>query len=603
MRFPRLVRQSKGLQRIPNPEDFALDDVVNDIFSRDMDKFGSGTGKFRDFVEEGHYVGDGNRVLDYAQNIIEHPETDTDAIKSRQEVLQSFMAHPNLVELVLNKTIIRTEYYGSDWSRKFDNRLERGESYLNFVTQLSAELPESQNSDLNEFRNYVTELVSRGERLESLRQALGDIQKAGKLNVKTKFLAEQNYWNKKITDYRWQNSSVQGIFSSGKERSALDWKDYSKSELGVPYENLFATAVQQVKAKSRRDLVYWETPAELEVNVDEGKVTGKVTYHKLDLVRTLLSFKKKTKPVVTDLEFDLKEVSVNDFSKAMKYLKSEEYSDFLKKYDQDITEFVDAVVELRYLAIAADHFNKLREQGIPTAMPTISKADNQMCVRNLVEPNLVRKLSLGDIVANEVNTKASKNLYVITGPNNNGKTTYMNALGIAQAMGQAGLMVSAQEAEISPRDNIFTHYIRPGDLVAGESRYAHELSRIKEIMKRATGNSLILMDEPCSGTSPEDARQEADAVVRTVGKLGATTYVATHFHNLIDTANELPYGGNLHCVTNTEGNELVYTYNIKEGHSNQSNGTYLARKMGADRVGLDSILTERAEKEGLQLRK
>jgi DNA mismatch repair protein MutS len=225
-----------------------------------------------------------------------------------------------------------------------------------------------------------------------------------------------------------------------------------------------------------------------------------------------------------------------------------------------------------------------------------------MSIKNLIEPNLLRKTSLGDIVANDVNAETSENLYVITGPNNNGKTTYINALGIAQAMGQAGLMVLAQKATISPRDNIFTHYIRPGDLIAGESRYAHELSRIKEIIKRATGNSLILMDEPCSGTSPEDAKQEADAVVRTIGRLGGTAYIATHFHNLIDTATELPHGRNLHCVTNVNGDDLVYTYRIKEGSSNQSNGMYLARKMGADIKGLQNILKERTKKEGLKLR-
>ena len=609
MAFPRLIRQSEGLQRIPNPQDFALEDAVNDIFDRSI--------HFRDFVEEGYYADeyddeyderdDGSRVLDYARKIIEHPETDTGAIKSRQEILQSFMAHPNLVKLVLNKIISRTPKYSDSWEWRFDDGVERGTAYLDFVTQLSAELPESSNQELETFRNYIGNLVTEGERLEALRESFGDIQKPGKLELKTEFLGKPNYFDKKKTDWDMERATINGIFDSGKEQSTSDRQDrWNNSGLNIPYTTLFSNAVQQVKSKGRRDLVSSETPAKLEVSVDgeKGAVTGKATYHKLDLVGTLISFRKKTKPVVTQLEFGGGEITTNTFSRAMKYLKSEQYSEFLAGYNHDIKEFADAVVELRYLGIAADHFNQLQEQGVQTTMPAIVEADNRrMSARNLIEPNLVRKANLGDIVANDVDAENSANLYVITGPNNNGKTTYMNALGIAQAMGQAGLMVLAQDATISPRDNVFTHYIRPGDLVAGESRYAHELSRIKEIMKRATGNSLILMDEPCSGTSPEDAKQEADAVVRTIGDLGATAYVATHFHNLIDnTATELPYGRNLHCVTNVDGDDLVYTYKIREGSSNQSNGMYLARKMGVDRTGLTSILTERAEKEGLKLR-
>src|SRR3989344_3933204 len=615
MTFPILVRQNEGLQRIPNPQDFALEDAVNDIFDRSI--------HFRDFVEEVYYAdeydndadeydneydkrGEGSRVLDYARKIIEHPETDTGAIKSRQEILQSFMAHPNLVKLVLDKTISRTPEYKNSWEWRFDDRVERGTAYLDFVTQLSAELSETGNQELEAFRNYVENLVTEGERLESLREVLGDIQKPGKLELKTEFLGKLNYFDKKETDWDMNRANINGTFDSGREQSATDKQDrWSNSGLNIPYTTLFANAVQQVKSKGGKNLVSWETPAELEVSVDEekGAVTGKATYHKLDLVGTLLSFRKKTKPVVTQLEFGEGEITANTFSRAMKYLKSEQYSEFLAGYNHDIKEFANAVVELRYFAIAADHFKQLKEQGVHTTMPAMVEADNRkMSARNLIEPNLVRKANLGDIVANDVDAEISANLYVITGPNNNGKTTYMNSLGIAQAMGQAGLMVLAQDATISPRDNIFTHYIRPGDLVAGESRYAHELSRIKEIMKRATGNSLILMDEPCSGTSPEDARQEADAVVRTIGELGATAYVATHFHNLIDTATELPYGRNLHCVTKVDGDDLVYTYKIRKGSSHHSNGMYLARKMSADRNGLTSILTERTEKEGLELR-
>lgn len=615
MAFPRLVRQSEGLQRIPHPKDFGLEDVIHAIF-------GHSVNKFRDFTEEGYHTAlcddketEGSSVLDYARNIIEHPETDIHAIKSRQEILESFMAHPQLVTVVLNKRIRRHPEYqqsfnweNDTWGQRFNDVVERGTSYLDFVSQLSAELPESDNPELKTFKDYVHTLLAEGERIEALRVALEDIQKPGRVEVKTVFLGKCNYFYGNKIDWTMENPTVCGIFASGKEQTIIDnIRDrWSRIFLGIPYDSLFAHAAHQIKSEGGRDLVSWQTPVELEVSVDEerGTVEGKATYQTLDLVGTVLSFKKKTKPVVTQINFGTGNVSARIFSTAMTYLKYQEYSTFLARYNKDIKEFAKAVVELRYIAIAAEYFTRLREQGVPVTMPVlVASDDNRMTVKDLIEPNLLREKNLRDIVANDVNAETAGNLYVITGPNNNGKTTYMNAVGIAQAMGQAGLMVFAQEATISPRDNVYTHYIRPGDLVVGESRYAHELSRIKEIMERATGNSLILMDELCSGTSPEDARQEVDAVIRTIGELGATAYVATHFHTVTETATELPYGRNLHCVTRGDGDDVAYTFRIQEGASQQSIGMYLARKMGADRSGLHTLLTERVEKEGLQLRK
>ena len=590
MAFPKIIPQSKELQRIPNPDDFALDSVVNTIFSGTIDRF-------RDFVEEG-------RVLDYARNIVFHPETDSAKIESRQEMLTAFMNSPELIKLIQDTTIEATPHYRGNWIWRFDYRLKRAEDLVDYVTGLAKKLPETENPQLESFRKYIIELANEGERLQSLRAALTDIEKAGTLDLKIEFCCR---WY----GYELGRASIEGTLSSGKKRSISDDTSIymSPSKFEIPYETLLLEAVQQVKAKGGRNLLARQTPVELEIHVDQetGTVTGKATYHKLDFFGTIFSFKKKTKAVETDLEFNPEKITAGKFTYAMRYLKSKEYFDFLEDFDTDIGEFAKAVVELRYLAAVADYFNGLKEQGVQITMPKIAPTDSKTTeATNLIEPNLIGKVELGDIVANDVQANGDDNLYVITGPNNNGKTTYMNALGIAQAMSQAGMMVLAQDARMSPKDNIFTHYIRPGDLVVGESRYAHELSRIMGIMKRATGDSLVLMDEPCSGTSPEDGKQEAEGVFKTVGKLGATGYVTTHFHNLIDTANGLPFAGNLHCVVRNEnhnGNgDLVYTFKIADGSSNQSNGIYLARKMGADEEGLAGILTERAQKENLKLR-
>jgi DNA mismatch repair ATPase MutS len=613
MAYPKIIAQSKKLQRIPNPSDFALDSVVDNIFSGTVYRF-------RDFVEEGYYKAaddddyderdDGSRVLDNARNIVLHLETNPEKILSRQEILSAFMDSSDLIKLVQETTIERKSN-NDYWLSDFNKLVERAEGLVNYLSELTVKIPSTENTQLEAFRKYVSKLSSKNKRIQSLKTVLKDIKEDGNLKITWGFLARKDYWNSDIIKYDLKGyPDILGKLSSGKEVNAYDvldsgWCNKLTGGFKIPYDSLCAEAVQQVKNNRGKNLVRFETPTDLEINADQktGLVTGKATYHKFDFFGSISSFKMKTKPVETYWLFDSKKVNKDIFTDSMTYLKNKEYSNFLENFDTELKDLAGAVVELRYLATAANYFNELKEKGVQTAVPKIASTDSKiMNITNLIDPNLVEKTAFGDIVANDVLAGADKNLYVITGPNNNGKTTYMNAIGVAQAMFQAGLNVLAQSAEMSPKDNIFTHYIRPGDLVSGESRYAHELSRIKEIFKKATGYSLFLMDESFSGTAPDDAKVEADAVVRKIGRLGSTGFVATHFHNLIDSANGLSYAQNIHCVANKNEDELVYTYKIAEGSSTQSNGIYLARKMGADEDGLDAILDERVQKEHLKLR-
>lgn len=126
---------------------------------------------------------------------------------------------------------------------------------------------------------------------------------------------------------------------------------------------------------------------------------------------------------------------------------------------------------------------------------------------------------------------------VITGPNMAGKSTYMRQIALIALMAQLGSFVPAASAEIGLVDQIFTRVGASDDLASGQSTFMVEMNEVADILKRATSNSLLVLDEIGRGTSTFDGMSIARAVLEFVvdkRKLGAKTLFATHYHELTE---------------------------------------------------------------------
>ena len=131
---------------------------------------------------------------------------------------------------------------------------------------------------------------------------------------------------------------------------------------------------------------------------------------------------------------------------------------------------------------------------------------------------------------------------VITGPNMSGKSTYMRQVALITLMAQIGCFVPADYAKISVVDQIFTRIGASDDLTAGQSTFMVEMSEVADIVKHATKNSLVILDEVGRGTSTFDGIAIARAVsefISTSRSLGCKTLFATHYHELIALEDEL----------------------------------------------------------------
>jgi len=172
---------------------------------------------------------------------------------------------------------------------------------------------------------------------------------------------------------------------------------------------------------------------------------------------------------------------------------------------------------------------------------------------------------------------------IITGPNMAGKSTYMRQTAIITLMAQIGSFVPAEMAEIGIVDAIYTRVGASDDLASGKSTFMVEMSEVADILKHATKNSLLILDEIGRGTSTFDGMSIARAVLEYVAdrkKLGAKALFATHYHELTEMENELKGVKNYNIAVKKRGDDIIFLRRIVRGGADDSYGIEVAKLSG-----------------------
>ena len=218
--------------------------------------------------------------------------------------------------------------------------------------------------------------------------------------------------------------------------------------------------------------------------------------------------------------------------------------------------------------------------------------DGVIAIKDGRHPLVEKILTNNLFVPNDTNLSSNRcTLMIITGPNMAGKSTYMRQVALITLMAQAGSFVPATSAHISPVDRIFTRIGAGDDLVSGQSTFMVEMNEVAQILKYATNNSLIILDEVGRGTSTFDGMSIARAVIEYIDKkIRAKTLFATHYHELTDLAENSAHIENFCTAVKERGSEIIFLRRIRPGGADKSYGIQVAKL-----AGLPKAVMKRAE--------
>jgi len=209
--------------------------------------------------------------------------------------------------------------------------------------------------------------------------------------------------------------------------------------------------------------------------------------------------------------------------------------------------------------------------------------DNKIIIREGRHPVVEKIIGAENYIPNDTYLdKNQQRMMLITGPNMTGKSTYMRQVALIVLMAHMGSFVPAEAARIGYVDRIFTRVGASDDLAGGQSTFMVEMTETSNILRNATENSLIILDEIGRGTSTYDGLSIAWAVAEYIinDACAAKTLFATHYHELTALADRHELLKNYSIAVKEKGSSILFLHKIVEGAADRSYGIQVAQLAG-----------------------
>jgi DNA mismatch repair protein MutS len=428
----------------------------------------------------------------YIKDILLHPPTDVKVIEYRQEILKDYLENQNL-DRDLAELLPKAEEisYSAQTRRSIDTpilemiwRLGELDLYLQCVEGFSSTLEKTpiKSRGLQNFRSILKNIRS-AEEYQSLKDELPRMREA----------------------IRRKRSLTVGINLNERlkpvEATILSLNDTSFKKM--PFiERIFGT---------------------------QSMYAAATHLHRDPSLHYSGSRKFPLSPLFQDLE-DMLKPAFRAISKT------------LKKYlSINAAVFSKVARQLEFYSFARKLANELGEKGLPVVFPSLQPQDNGTeRVRGLYNPVLAFSMPGEKIVKNDFFfDKKHSAFWILTGPNQGGKTTFLRAVGIFQVLGQSGLFIPGQSGSLSPADMVITHFPSEEAEQKEEGRLAEEASRLSGIFNRITKNSIVLLNETLSSTAPGEGVYIGREIIKSFLYIGVRGVYATHLHELAEGLEEL----------------------------------------------------------------
>ncbi|MCP3956658.1 MAG: DNA mismatch repair protein [bacterium] len=267
------------------------------------------------------------------------------------------------------------------------------------------------------------------------------------------------------------------------------------------------------------------------------------------------------------------------------------------KISPSLTPLVQMVGQIELYLATRSFKRRVEGEGLAMCLPVFD-GDRPLELNRVFNP-----LLLGlerPAVPCDIHCHGRQVITVITGPNSGGKTRLLQALGLTQLLGQAGLYVPAAEANLPLIRGMFVSLVESETASQAEGRLGRELLRIRHLFESMGTPSLVILDELCSGTNPAEGTEIFSLVVRLLGRLETSGFISTHF---LDHARELrdhPPEADLEFLQVETDDKLASTYQFRPGVAETSLAAATAERLGVSFDKLSALIDERRESDELE---
>lgn len=358
-----------------------------------------------------------------------------------------------------------------------------------------------------------------------------------------------------------------GIFREG-YNTELDQlkqiaRDGGKMLLDFEKEERSRTGIKSLRVSYNRNFGYYieVTKTNLELVPPE--------YHRK---QTLVGAERYTTAELHSIEEQL--TGARDKLTVLEHSLFEELIESVGSWMPQLLEAAEVLAELDFrqgLAEAAELYNYCRPQ---------LNADRKLMMKECRHP-VVEQLAIEQFVPNDVTADQANFILLITGPNMAGKSTYIRSAAITAILGQIGSFVPAAAAHLPLFDRVFARVGASDDLSRGHSTFMVEMIETATILREASGDSLIILDEIGRGTSTYDGMSIARAVLEYIsGNIKAITFFSTHYHELTRLEGELSGVKNFNMAVKEKGKEVIFLRQVLPGKADRSYGINVARLAG-----------------------
>ncbi|WLD85375.1 DNA mismatch repair protein MutS [Staphylococcus haemolyticus] len=473
---------------------------------------------------------------------IDRPLINKERIEERLSIVESFMNH--FIERDTLRGYLNQVY---DIERLV-GRVSYGNVNARDLIQLKHSISEIPNikSLLESMNDVASNQFSSLEPLEDLLQVLEDsLIEEPPISIKDGGLFKQSF-SKQLDEYLEASKNGKDWLAQlqAKERERTGIKS-----LKISFNKVFGYFIEITRANL------------------QGFEPSKFGYHRKQTLsnaeRFITDELKEKEDIILGAEDKAVDLEYQLFVRLREHIKT--YTERLQKQAKIISE-LDC---LQSFAEIAQKYNYVKPEF----------SDNKtLSLENSRHPVVERVMDYNDYVPNDCKLDKDNFIYLITGPNMSGKSTYMRQVAIISIMAQMGAYVPCNKAELPIFDQIFTRIGAADDLVSGKSTFMVEMLEAQKALTYATEDSLIIFDEIGRGTSTYDGLALAQAMIEYVAQTShAKTLFSTHYHELTTLDQELPSLKNVHVAADEYQGELIFLHKVKDGAVDDSYGIQVAK--------------------------